>query len=125
VRCLPLELEPPPKESITCSRSFGEPVTEYKPLQMAMSCYLMNAVEKMRHHRHATRSPRYSSKWISFSWIVSTPTPTLTSQRIHRTICLNCSTGQANQSSRFTGKVSSIKKPDYFGRFDSGWGDYS
>jgi DNA polymerase V len=62
VRCLPLELEPPPKESITCSRSFGEPVTEYKPLQMAMSCYLMNAVEKMRHHRHATRSPRYSSK---------------------------------------------------------------
>lgn len=56
VRCLPLELEPPPKESITCSRSFGELVTEYKPLQMAMSCYLMNAVEKMRHHRLAARS---------------------------------------------------------------------
>jgi DNA polymerase V len=56
VRCLPLELTPPPKESITCSRSFSEPVTEYKPLQMAMSCYLMTAVEKMRHHRLAARS---------------------------------------------------------------------
>jgi len=56
VRCLPLELEPPPKESITCSRSFGEPITEYKPLQMAMSCYLMNAVEKMRYHRLAARN---------------------------------------------------------------------
>jgi DNA polymerase V len=56
VRCLPLELEPPPKESITCSRSFGDPIIEYKPLQMAMSCYLMSAVEKMRHHRLAARS---------------------------------------------------------------------
>lgn len=56
VRCLPLELEPPPMESITCSRSFGEPVTDYKPLQMAMSCYLQTAVEKMRHHRLAARN---------------------------------------------------------------------
>lgn len=56
VRCLPLELEPPPKESITCSRSFSEPVTDYNPLKMAMSCYLMNAVDKMRKHNLAARS---------------------------------------------------------------------
>lgn len=56
VRCLPLELVPPPKESITCSRSFSEPVTEYKLLHHAVACYLMNAVEKMRFHRLAARS---------------------------------------------------------------------
>jgi DNA polymerase V len=56
VRCLPLELEPPPKESITCSRSFGEPVTEFNPLKMAMSCYLMTACEKMRRYRLSARS---------------------------------------------------------------------
>ena len=56
VRCLPLELVPPPKESITCSRSFGETVTEYKYLHNAVACYLMTAVEKMRFHRLAARS---------------------------------------------------------------------
>lgn len=56
VRCLPLELVPPPKESITCSRSFSEAVSEYKFVHHAVSCYLMTAVEKMRHHRLAART---------------------------------------------------------------------
>lgn len=56
VRCLPLELEPPPKESITCSRSFSETVTDYFPLKTAAACYLMNAVDKMRKHNLAARS---------------------------------------------------------------------
>jgi len=56
VRCLPLELDPPPKESITCSRSFSEPVSTYRVLHNAMSVYLMTAVEKMRQHRLAARS---------------------------------------------------------------------
>ncbi len=56
VRCLPLELSPPPKESITCSRSFGEPVTDYKLMHNAVSVYLMTAIEKMRSHRLAARS---------------------------------------------------------------------
>jgi DNA polymerase V len=28
-RCFPLELAPPPKKSITCSRTFGEAVTSF------------------------------------------------------------------------------------------------
>lgn len=56
VRCLPLELEPPPKESITCSRSFSETVSEYRTMHNAVSVYLMTAIEKMRHHRLAARS---------------------------------------------------------------------
>lgn len=56
VRCLPLELDPPPKESITCSRSFSETVSTYHQLHNAMSVYLMTAVEKMRAHRLAARS---------------------------------------------------------------------
>ena len=56
VRCLPLELAPPPKESITCSRSFSETVSRYKYLHNAVSCYLMTAIEKMRHHRLAART---------------------------------------------------------------------
>ena len=56
VRCLPLELAPPPKDSITCSRSFSDPILEYKFLHHALSCYLMTAVEKMRSHRLAART---------------------------------------------------------------------
>lgn len=56
IRCLPLELTPPPKKSIICSRSFGEPVTNFKEIYNAVSCFLMTAVEKMRLHRLAARS---------------------------------------------------------------------
>ena len=56
VRCLQLELTPPPKESITCSRSFSGVVGEYKFLHNAVSCYLMTAIEKMRSHRLAART---------------------------------------------------------------------
>ncbi len=56
IRCLPLELLPPPKDSITCSRSFSETVSEYKFIHHALSCYLMTAIEKMRVHRLAART---------------------------------------------------------------------
>lgn len=56
IRCLPLELEPPPKKNITCSRSFGETVASYNELYNAVSSYLMTAVEKMRKHRLAARA---------------------------------------------------------------------
>lgn len=56
IKCLPLELAPPPKKSITCSRSFGEPVTEYKEIYHAVSTFLMRAAEKMRRHKLAAQS---------------------------------------------------------------------
>ena len=46
--CLPLELTPPPKKSITCSRSFGCTVEQYEHLNEALDCYLIKAGEKMR-----------------------------------------------------------------------------
>lgn len=46
--CLPLELVPPPKKSITCSRSFGVTVNSLSVLQEALDLYLVTAGEKMR-----------------------------------------------------------------------------
>ena len=49
--CLPLELTPPPKKSITCSRSFGAMVESLEVLQEALDFYLVSAGEKMRKHK--------------------------------------------------------------------------
>ena len=46
--CLPLELVPPPKKSITCSRSFGCSVEQLEHLNEALDCYLVKAGEKLR-----------------------------------------------------------------------------
>ncbi len=46
--CLPLELTPPPKKSITCSRSFGCLVERFEHLSEALDEYLVKAGEKMR-----------------------------------------------------------------------------
>lgn len=50
VSCLPLEIVPPVKKSITCSRSFGCLVTELDELQEALDSYLTKAGERMRRH---------------------------------------------------------------------------
>ena len=46
--CLPLELVPPPKKSITCSRSFGCLVEPIECLHEALDNYLVKAAEKLR-----------------------------------------------------------------------------
>lgn len=46
--CLPLELVPSIKKNICCSRSFGNPVTDYKDMKEALDFYLNNASLKMR-----------------------------------------------------------------------------
>ncbi len=46
--CLPLELCPPPKKSITCSRSFGAVVGRVEVLQEALDFYLTRAGENLR-----------------------------------------------------------------------------
>lgn len=48
IRCLPLELVPPLKKNICCSRSFGIPITDYKNMKEALDFYLNNASYKMR-----------------------------------------------------------------------------
>lgn len=48
---LPLELAPPPKKSITCSRSFGCLVESIETLNEALDSYLTKASEKMRRQK--------------------------------------------------------------------------
>lgn len=54
--CLPLELCPPPKKSITCSRSFGELVENLDILQEALDSYLDRTCEKMRKYKLAANA---------------------------------------------------------------------
>ena len=53
---LPLELVPPPKKSITCSRSFGCLVEPIEILGEALDSYLIKATEKMRRQRLTARA---------------------------------------------------------------------
>jgi DNA polymerase V len=50
VTCLPLEECPPPKKSVTCSRSFGRAVTSIDELREAVALYLTRAAERLRRH---------------------------------------------------------------------------
>lgn len=56
VRCFPLELVPPVKKSLTCSRSFGMPIDARNQVYHAVSTYLHNAVTKMREHDLAAKA---------------------------------------------------------------------
>lgn len=46
--CLGLEHEPPPKQQIACTRSFGRPVSDLAPLIEAVSNFAQRAAEKLR-----------------------------------------------------------------------------
>lgn len=50
--CLSLEHEPPPKQQIACTRSFGRPVSELAPLVEAVSTFAQRAAEKLRAQDH-------------------------------------------------------------------------
>ncbi len=52
--CLALEDCPPPKQSITCSRSFGTPITTLPEMEEAISVYVSRAAEKLRREGLAT-----------------------------------------------------------------------
>jgi DNA polymerase V len=51
VSCLPLELCPPPRRSLTVSRSFASPVESLAELREAVACYATRAGEKLRRRR--------------------------------------------------------------------------
>lgn len=56
IRCLPLEQSSMKKHSITCSRSFGNGITNYELLKEATLYFLTRACEKMRHHNLAANA---------------------------------------------------------------------
>ncbi len=49
--CIPLELAPPPKQSITVSRSFGHRLTTSEQVQEPLIAYVSRAAEKLRQAR--------------------------------------------------------------------------
>jgi DNA polymerase V len=51
--CLPLELCPSPRKSLTVSRSFGSPIASLTELREAVATYLTRAAEKLRRERMA------------------------------------------------------------------------
>ena len=50
--CLQLETQPPPKQQIAFTRSFGRPVTDLAPLIEAVSHFTQRAAEKLRQQQH-------------------------------------------------------------------------
>ena len=53
--CIPLELAPPPKKQIVCSRSFGERVTDKTTMQHAITTHAWRAAEKLRAQHMGTK----------------------------------------------------------------------
>lgn len=53
--CISLEEEPPAKQHIVCSRSFGERITTYDALRQAICQYAERAAEKLRGERQFCR----------------------------------------------------------------------
>jgi DNA polymerase V len=53
ISCLPLELCPPPKQSLMVSRSFGRPITTLTEMREAVTTYMTRAAEKVRRHHVA------------------------------------------------------------------------
>ena len=51
--CLPLELCPPPKQSLMVSRSFGRPITVLSEMREAVATYMTRAAEKLRRAQRA------------------------------------------------------------------------
>lgn len=56
VQCLPFELVQTKKHNITCSRSFGQTVSDYSELKEAVLFFLTRACEKLRKHNLAANA---------------------------------------------------------------------
>lgn len=84
IPCLPLDDCPPSKQSITVSRSFGEPVTALTGLREAVATYISRAAEKLREERAAagaltvyvTTNPFADAPFYSNSATVELPVAT-------------------------------------------------
>ncbi len=56
IACLGLEDEPPPKQEIACTRSFGEKVTDLAALNEAVSTFASRAAQKLRDQQSLTNA---------------------------------------------------------------------
>lgn len=61
--CLALAETPPARQSVTVSRSFGEPVTSIEPLRAAVAGFAAQAAERLRRHGLAAGELRVYAGW--------------------------------------------------------------
>jgi DNA polymerase V len=55
ISCIALDLSDSPRETITCSRSFGKPVTELRELKEAVATFAAQAGKELRYDRSLAR----------------------------------------------------------------------
>lgn len=92
IPCLPLEDCPPSKQSITVSRSFGQPVTVLADMREAVATYMARAAEKLREERlaagaltvHLTTNPFNGSPQYSNAATIELPVATDASTELIR-----------------------------------------
>jgi DNA polymerase V len=92
VPCIEFEDEPPAKQQIACTRSFGHPITELQDLQEAITEFACRAAEKLRRQNSHTghimafiRTSPFREKDPQYSRSASIPLPSPTSDSAHIT----------------------------------------
>ncbi|WP_312260632.1 Y-family DNA polymerase [Limnohabitans sp.] len=92
VPCIEFEDEPPAKQQIACTRSFGHPITELQDLQEAITEFACRAAEKLRKQNSHTghimafiRTSPFREKDPQYSRSASIPLPSPTSDSAHIT----------------------------------------
>jgi DNA polymerase V len=90
--CIEFEDEPPAKQQIACTRSFGHPITELHELQEAITEFACRAAEKLRKQNSHTgqlmafiRTSPFREKDPQYSRSASIPLPSPTSDSAHIT----------------------------------------
>lgn len=96
IPCIEFEDEPPAKQQIACTRSFGHPVTELIELQEAITEFACRAAEKLRkqgsHTGHIMafiRTSPFRKQDPQYSRSASIPLPSPTSDSAHITQAAN------------------------------------
>ena len=96
VPCIAFEDEPPAKQQIACTRSFGHPVTELIELQEAITEFACRAAEKLRKQNSHTghllafiRTSPFRKQDAQYSRSASIPLPSPTSDSAHITQAAN------------------------------------
>lgn len=90
IPCIAFEDEPPAKQQIACTRSFGHPVTELTELQEAITEFACRAAEKLRQQGSHTacimafiRTSPFRKQDPQYSRSASIPLPSPTSDSAH------------------------------------------
>jgi len=83
IPCIPLGMEPEPKQQIICSRSFGYFITELKDMEQAMTYYASRAAERMREQGRVTsnvmvyfETSRFNGPFYAPSTVINLPRET-------------------------------------------------